>query len=348
MAQCDLLLFVHLERTGGTSVRQFMDHEMHRRPDWLCVGQLCPMRRTPSTSACADMQRHYGVGGMLEFLGDAASKAIADRGCRIFAEVHNNEWRTLSTWSALSGIAAAHRRRGCRTSLFTTLREPYEQIVSEMLYFSPPHRGPPSVAQGRELAVGLAENTLVKLSLVGKQGWREATPRLDTDTLVEWARGHCRALARALDVVLFTESLADDWSALVAKHNLSGASSVQQAGRGSNASASATLLRELRPQLAYHNRLSRLVYELLHSHRQLALAQRCEADTAEEVGARVPSVTQPPPPPPPPPSPPWACVPTNASGCRRDDDCCEFVERGEVARVFCERRARGRGLECVG
>ncbi len=329
--RCDVLIFVHLERTGGTSIRETITREMRTSGEpWVCVGQSCPVTRYPLISPCTRLHHRRGsVDGMLELLGD---DALADNGCRVFAELHNNDWRAASLWNTLPGLLSVQRRRGCHVSLFTVLRDPFEQIISELLYFK---EGAARTALQRSGAIAaMAENLLCRLNLLGRQGWRESTPRLGSAAIAGWARAQCRSIVSALDSILFTDTLASDWRKLQRKHNLS-AAPLPQAGR-TNSSISATWLREHRDELAYVNRLSRATYDLLATRRHLPLAERCEADD-EAVQRLVPHVTRPPPPPPPPPGAPWVCVPTNATGCRRDEDCCTFAKLGDKGKVFCER-----------
>ena len=349
-------MFVHVERTGGTSIREFMARQARQQPDWICAGQACPTKPSPvsASSSCAHLRRRGTIGtvqGMLELLG---SDDFARSGCRVFAELHNNEWRSPASWAALRGLAETQRSNGCRTTIAATLRDPYEQVVSELLYFGG-HR-PASAAQRQRVVTDLAENLLCRLNILGKAGWREATPHVGTAALLQWGRSSCRAIARSTDQLLFTHTLADDWARLQRKHNLSSSSTssraaanlssslaLQHVGKSGNGSVSAALLDELRNDLVYRNRLSRVVFDLLAHHRELTPLQRCEA----ALKSALPQVLQPPPPPPLPPSPPWVCVPTNASGCKHDEDCCAFVEQGARGGIFCERQRSGRSV-CEG
>ena len=317
----------------------------HHHLDWDCIGQACEEHQRYHVSPCWASRPRRSPLQLVDLFG--GREALLPR-CRLFAELHNNEWRALLPWSALGALRNHQRQHGCNVSTAVTLREPHEQLVSELLYFN---TGGLSSADHSHIAAGiqrLPENLVVKLGFSNKLV--RSTPILSPGAVESWARQLCRQLALSVSRVLFVDTLAEDWAALASDHGLSRAP-LRRAGRTSarwNASALVQLHTEM---LTRHNRLSRALYDLLTSDRQASLAGRCESTIS------VPDTYMPPPPPSPPPSPPHVCVGKNMSGCHRDEDCCDFVaplrqrERRKQGRldhnVFCERMGRGRPMACL-
>ena len=134
ITSCRIMLFIHVERTGGTSVRTYLTHQRQ----YEFVGQFAPhvMMKSPGRASCTPSDFKGGPQDLLRLLSDPT---LAARNCTLFAELHNSEFRVADMWTALSGARALQRRMGCRVTFWTILRDPYEQVLSELLYFNP-HR----------------------------------------------------------------------------------------------------------------------------------------------------------------------------------------------------------------
>lgn len=269
-SQCDALVFLHLERTGGTSIRSFMSREVHYFSGWSCVGQACP----DSAPVCPLAGGSSGVLRLTRLLGHPE---LATSGCRLFAELHNNEWRTAALWNVLPGLLRYQRDRGCRANLITILRDPYEQILSELLYFKPVPEGDHAAISAGIIA--RPENMLARLALIGHPRWRDGTNRLEPPALLAVARQMCRQLS-LLDTVLFTPTLDADWRVVQRAHNMS-TRAIRHDNRRpvlKGARTLSALVQEHLPTLARYQRLSRATYDLITAHRDLPLHARCEAE----------------------------------------------------------------------
>jgi hypothetical protein len=233
------------------------------------------------------------------------------------------------------------------------MREPWSQLVSEVLYFV---RAGEQAGDDARIATRIAaqrENLLSRLDVLspGASLARVASSHLAPSAVEHWARRLCRLLVVSVDRLLFTDSLTADWRALAETHNLSRTPLLTaNANAAARANASALQARHALA-LTQYNRLSRAFYDVLSSGRHLPMdaPSRCDGPIV------VPAVSTPPPPPASPPSPPFVCVPTNQSGCRRDAGCCAHVEPTDAAsrarikrigNVYCEPRGRGRPLVC--
>ena len=207
LTSCRIMLFIHVERTGGTSVRSFVTHQR----SYEFVGQFAPhAMRNPARATCTPADYKGGPKDLLKLLSDPT---LASRNCTLFAELHNSEWRVSDMWVALVGLRALQRRMGCRVTFWTILRDPFEQVLSELLYFNPlrlnatDQRSPNHMERGiRELQ----ENMLVKLALLHPKMWLRAAPSLSSSGVLDWARIMCQRIA-LLDDVAFTDSLSDDF-----------------------------------------------------------------------------------------------------------------------------------------
>jgi hypothetical protein len=314
---------MHLERTGGTSIREFF--HLHQRQDWECVGQACDGW---PRGACVGPRHVRSPQTLLELL--LGSSGPLGDSCRLFGEFHNNEWRLLSKDLLSAARALAPSSSGCKVTTLLTLREPEAQVLSEVLFFDPkPDDAPGRVSAGIRIN---HENLVVRLGLLSPR-IAATTPHLSAATVAEWARQLCREVLATVDRLHFHESLVDDWRELANEFNLSRAPLPHAAHTSSRAPLSNLSALRMRhgDELLYHNRLSRALFELL-SRDTRRLASRCDAPV------HVPSLLLPPPPPspphpppaydpPPPPSPPpspavpsrtLVCVARNTSGgCRR-------------------------------
>jgi hypothetical protein len=279
--QCDALVFLHLERTGGTSVRAFMSREVRYFSQWSCLGQACK----DSPPACPLAGGDRGVLRLLRLLGHPE---LATSGCRLFAELHNNEWRSAALWNVLPGLMRYQRSRGCRANFFTVLRDPYEQIISELLYFKTmPEGDHAAISAG---IVARPENMLMRLALIEYPQWRDGANRLEPPLLLAVARQMCRQLS-LLDTVLFTTTLDADWGVIRRAHNMS-ARPIRHDNRGpalDRTRTLAALVDEHLPNLTRYHRLSRATYDLIAAHREFPLHARCkEAQAADPVpGAKM-------------------------------------------------------------
>jgi hypothetical protein len=204
---------------------------------------------------------------------------LATSGCRLFAELHNNEWRSPAVWTVLPGLLRYQRSRGCRANIVTILRDPFEQILSELLYFKPvPEDDHAAINAG---IVARPENMLARLALIGPPHWRDGANRLEPPALLAVARQMCRQIS-SLDVVLFTPTLETDWHAVQRAYNLS-AHPIRHDNRRraiTGVRTLSSLVEEHLPNLTRYHRLSRATYDLVAAHRDLPLHARCEAQAA--------------------------------------------------------------------
>jgi hypothetical protein len=163
-APCGLVLFLHLEKTGGTWVRERMESADNRALGWVKVYGPCeqallqrthwhPVLQDASTSAREVLAsvRHERIEKQCRTACDASLSAPPPRVCygccenatlppisqsRRVIEYHSHNWKSwFATAPLLRPLRRLYRNHGCSFTAFTVLRSPPERALSHYAHF---------------------------------------------------------------------------------------------------------------------------------------------------------------------------------------------------------------------